>query len=48
MADLSLFYHVPVENFDSFQFEIIDVTTQIPVVYLIEELGRQVYKLIHE
>jgi len=47
LADFSLSYYVPIEKrFDSITDH--DVTTQVPVVYLIEKLGKEVAKLLSD
>ena len=47
MSDFSLSYYVPIEK-RSDHISAHDVTTQIPVVYLIEKLGKEVYRLIQD
>jgi len=47
LSDFSLSYYVPIEN-RSDNISIHDVTTQVPVIYLIERLGKAVSKLIQE
>ena len=42
LSDVSLFYHVVKSEINVF-----DVTTQIPVIYLIETIGKHLYKLIN-
>lgn len=43
MADYVFTYCVPKEEIDIF-----DVTTQVPVIYLIETIGKQLYKLLQD
>jgi len=45
ISDCSLAYYVPIEK-KADQLGACDMTTQVPVVYLIEKLGKAVYKLI--
>ena len=47
MSDFYLSYYVPIEKRSDY-LNIHDVTTQVPVVYLIEKLGKEVYKLIQD
>jgi len=47
MSDFSLSYYVPIEKRSDY-LHAHDVTTQVPVVYLIEKLGKEVYKLIQD
>jgi len=47
LSDFSLSYYVPIEK-RSDNISVHDVTTQVPVVYLIEKLGKEVYKLIQD
>jgi len=45
ISDFSLSYYIPIEKRSDY-LNVHDVTTQVPVVYLIEKLGKEVYKLI--
>jgi len=45
LSDFSLSYYVPIEK-RADELSIHDVTTQVPVIYLIEKLGKEVYNLI--
>lgn len=47
LGDFSLSYYVPIEKRSDY-LQAHDVTTQVPVVYLLEKLGKEVYKLIKE
>lgn len=47
LVDFSLSYYVPIEK-RSDHLTAHDVTTQVPVVYLLEKLGKEVHKLIQE
>ena len=47
LSDFSLSYYVPIEKRTD-NISVHDVTTQVPVVYLIEKLGKEVYKLIED
>jgi DNA-binding MurR/RpiR family transcriptional regulator len=47
LSDFSLSYYVPIEK-RADNLSVHDVTTQVPVIYLIEKLGKEVYKLIQD